>query len=205
MVYVDGKPVIVDAGVETYTRKTFSPQRYEIWTMQSAYHSLPTIDGVMQAPGRGFAARDVRYEADDASAQLTLDIAAAYPPEAKLGSWRRTVALHRGQEVEIVDAYDLSTPVGEIALSLLTPCQVGVDGQGQIVLSEALLAGGRRAGTAWLLYDAKLEVSVEEIPIEDERLAGVWDALLRRIVFRAANPPEQDIWTLKIVPLQQDG
>ena len=35
IVYADGKPLIVDAGVETYRRKTFSPQRYEIWTMQS--------------------------------------------------------------------------------------------------------------------------------------------------------------------------
>ena len=48
VVFVDGKPVIVDAGVETYTRKTFSAERYTIWTMQSAYHTLPTIvrDGV---------------------------------------------------------------------------------------------------------------------------------------------------------------
>jgi hypothetical protein len=38
-----GKPVIIDVGVKR-VRKTFSPQRYEIWTMQSAYHSLPTIN-----------------------------------------------------------------------------------------------------------------------------------------------------------------
>ena len=37
--YIDGKPVIIDVGVETYSRKTFSPQRYEIWTMQSGYTS----------------------------------------------------------------------------------------------------------------------------------------------------------------------
>ncbi|MBP0575285.1 heparinase II/III family protein, partial [Mycobacterium tuberculosis] len=46
--YKDGRPVLIDVGVESYTQKTFSPRRYEIWTMQSAYHNLPTFAGVMQ-------------------------------------------------------------------------------------------------------------------------------------------------------------
>jgi hypothetical protein len=59
IVYLDGEPMIIDVGVETYTRKTFSSKRYEIWTMQSAYHNLPTIDGIMQAPGRQFSAKNI--------------------------------------------------------------------------------------------------------------------------------------------------
>jgi hypothetical protein len=39
---------------ETYTRKTFSSQRYEIWTMQSGYHQLPKINGVDQMQGRQY-------------------------------------------------------------------------------------------------------------------------------------------------------
>ena len=49
VVYADGLPAIIDVGVETYTAKTFSSPRYGIWTMQSAYHNCPTIDGVMPA------------------------------------------------------------------------------------------------------------------------------------------------------------
>ena len=76
VVYRDGKPLLVDAGVETYTAKTFGPNRYDIWTMQSAYHSLlPTVDGVMQSPGREYAAADVSYRADDAVAELSLEMA----------------------------------------------------------------------------------------------------------------------------------
>jgi hypothetical protein len=56
LVYANGLPAIIDVGVETYTAKTFSPHRYEIWTMQSAFHNCPTIDGAMQSPGRQFAA-----------------------------------------------------------------------------------------------------------------------------------------------------
>ena len=59
IVYANGEPAIIDVGVETYTAKTFSPQRYDIWTMQSAYHNLPTVNGVMQGAGREFEARNV--------------------------------------------------------------------------------------------------------------------------------------------------
>ena len=38
-----GKPFIIDLGVGTYTGKTFSDKRYEIWTMQSQFHNLPTF------------------------------------------------------------------------------------------------------------------------------------------------------------------
>ena len=68
LIYADGQPAIIDVGVETYSAKTFSSKRYEIWTMQSAYHNLPTIDGVMQSAGRQFAASAVEYHADDRAA-----------------------------------------------------------------------------------------------------------------------------------------
>ncbi|MBQ8969943.1 MAG: heparinase II/III family protein, partial [Lachnospiraceae bacterium] len=44
--YKEGKPFLIDLGVETYTKKTFSEDRYEIWTMQSAYHNTVSfLDG----------------------------------------------------------------------------------------------------------------------------------------------------------------
>lgn len=46
IVYYDGKSVFIDIGVGTYTEKTFSPKLYEIWTMQSAYYNLPTMDNI---------------------------------------------------------------------------------------------------------------------------------------------------------------
>ncbi|MCG8499689.1 MAG: heparinase II/III-family protein, partial [Firmicutes bacterium] len=40
VLYYNGYPVFIDVGVGTYTAKTFSNKRYEIWTMQSEYHNL---------------------------------------------------------------------------------------------------------------------------------------------------------------------
>ena len=91
VVYLDGNPVLIDVGVESYTAKTFSSKRYEIWTMQSAFHNLPTINGVMQAAGRQYEARDVGFHADDAAAEFTADLAAAYPER----SGRREMAPQR--------------------------------------------------------------------------------------------------------------
>ncbi|HBY59795.1 MAG TPA: hypothetical protein DEH78_08215, partial [Solibacterales bacterium] len=61
IVYLDGKPLLIDVGVESYTSKTFSARRYEIWTMQSSYHNLPAVGGAMQQAGRTFEASGVEY------------------------------------------------------------------------------------------------------------------------------------------------
>ncbi len=199
VIYADGKPLIVDAGVETYTRQTFGPERYTIWTMQSAFHSLlPTVDGVQQAPGREFAAREVSYQVDEGGAELSMDIAAAWPPEAHIQTWQRTVALRRGQAVEVTDCYELSRPAGEIVLSLLTPCAVSLQ-SGAAVLSEAEMVDGRVSGQGQVEWDAAcFEVSTHEIAIHDARLLPVWGPCLTRIVFKAVHPPVQGQWTVRI-------
>jgi hypothetical protein len=200
VVYIDGKPVILDAGVETYTRKTFGPQRYEIWTMQSAYHSLlPAIDGVQQAPGEAYKAGDVAYQADDAGVQFSLDIAPAYPPEARLNTWRRTITFNRGQDVQISDTYALNEPAAEIVLSLLAAGEVSAGSPGLIKIGPAPFGDGLESGAAQVYYDAGMfAVSTETVPILDERMGGVWGGSLTRVVFKAANPPQQATWTWQV-------
>ena len=85
IVYLDGLPVLIDAGVEAYTAKTFSSSQYEIWTMQSNYHNVPTVAGFQQAPGIIYAADKVQYHRSDDAAELVLDIAKAYPEKAGIG------------------------------------------------------------------------------------------------------------------------
>jgi len=203
VIYVDGKPVIVDAGVETYTAKTFSERRYEIWTMQSAYHSLlPTMDGVQQLPGADYKATNVTYQADDAAAALTLDIAAAYPPEAHIDRWQRTVTLQRGKAVQIQDDYLLSPQPTTLDLSIVTPCAVDIATPGVIRFGERPILAERMAGTGQLTYDAALfTATTETIPIRDERLGGAWGESLTRIVLRTAQPALQATWHFEFTSL----
>ena len=199
LVYMDGRPVLMDAGVEAYTAKTFSSRRYEIWTMQSAYHNLPTINGVQQAPGGNYAAKDVSYKSDDEMAEITLDIAGAYPEGAGVNSWIRTVTMNRGVDIAITDEYDLEDVTGDTILHLLTPCDVVIQEGGQIDLGASELSDGRTSGSAQIHYDGnKLSASAEEVEVEDRRLKGIWGERLTRINITAKNPMKKDSWKLQI-------
>jgi len=197
VVYMDGKPILIDIGVETYSRKTFSSRRYEIWTMQSAWHNLPTIETLMQSPGREYAARDVRYEADDDHAQLKLDLAGVYPREAGLMSWVRTVRRDRGRDGAVAEQYALDKPAGKIMLSLVTPCKVSKQGNGRLLL-ETGDQGEPRLAVRVIYDETKLKPTVETVPVEDGRLRTGWPEQLSRIFLIAEKPAMQDTWTVRI-------
>ncbi len=200
IVYADGRPIFIDIGVETYSRKTFSSQRYEIWTMQSAWHNLPTIDGAMQSPGGQFAARDVRYEVIDDHAQLRLDIARAYPARANLKSWVRTIRLNRGRDIVVTEEYVLDKPAKEITLSMVTPCKATEQGAGRLRL-ETL---DKPPVVMQVVYDAgKLKPTLETVPVEDGHLRSVWPEQLTRILLKAEKPAMQDTWTVRMERSQE--
>jgi len=194
IVYADGQPAIIDVGVETYTAKTFSSRRYEIWTMQSAWHNLPTIDGVMQAAGREFQATDVAYRANDRAAEYSLDIARAYPPDAGLDSWKRTFRFDREKnEIEVADSYLLKKPARQITQTLMTPRRPTQSAPDRFTLHSP----GLRSGPVTILYDARVfTTSVEEVKIDDERLKSSWGERLYRILLTAANPTQRALWSI---------
>lgn len=200
VVYRDGRPLLVDAGVETYTAKTFGPNRYDIWTMQSAYHSLlPTVDGVMQAPGREFGAGSFHYEANNTFAEFSLDIAGSYPPEAKIDSWVRTLRLTRGEAVTVEDEYALSAQAQEIVVGLVTPCAVDISEPGLVKLGERAILDGRVSAAGQVEYDAEVfSAAVETIPLTDERMGGTWGAELFRVVLTAQNPARSGVWRYRV-------
>ncbi|MCK5738131.1 hypothetical protein KAH55_03075 [bacterium] len=70
IVYLNGLPMIVDAVAGVYTRKTFSDTRYEVWTMQSAYHNLPTTNCFQQKDGAQYRARNWKTSVTDEAAVL---------------------------------------------------------------------------------------------------------------------------------------
>ena len=94
ILYRNGKPVIIDAGVGEYTKQTFSPDRYKIWSMQSLYHNLPSFDGVGQVNGARYASKDEKYDKDARS--LTLELKDAYADECGIVSYTRRGSLKDG-------------------------------------------------------------------------------------------------------------
>jgi hypothetical protein len=174
ILYKDGRPVLIDVGVETYTAKTFSAQRYDIWTMQSAWHNLPTFGGVMQRDGAAFAARDVDCRFSDTGASISMEIAGAYPREAGVRSYRREVRLHKDHGIEIVDRHEGSRPA---ILSLIFACEPHLEA-GRIVLP----------GVAEIAVEGGGETRAETVPVADPRLRASWPERLHRVLVPFAGP-----------------
>ncbi|MCM1175316.1 MAG: heparinase II/III-family protein [Blautia sp.] len=186
-IYKKGIPLFIDIGVESYTKKTFSPQRYEIWTMQSAYHNLPTINGQMQKDGEAYGARDVSYQLREDLCRIEMDIAAAYPEEAGIVSYRRSAFLYKGQEIVIRDRFALrgdgSTEAhgsGAVTMSLMT-YEKPVVREGTKPPEETFLT--LRIGSVGTLRAAGGRLSgIESIPITDARLQTAWKHEIYRIL-----------------------
>ena len=174
IVYGDGTPVLIDVGVETYSAKTFSAQRYEIWTMQSAYHNLPTINGIMQGAGREFQAKDVSFGETANRVTFSADIASAYPTEAAVRRWQRRITLDRkASVVELEDRYELKEWKEPVRLNLMTSLRMDTSSPGEVRVGDRYV----------IVYDARtLSAAAEEIPLSDEHLRSVWGDRVARLV-----------------------
>lgn len=199
--YLDGLPLIIDVGPEYYTAKTFSDQRYEIWTMRSGWHNVPLVNGIEQAPGRSFAAQVVLHTETDEVASLQLDLAGAYPEEANIDTWQRTVALHRGDALRITESYSLSAMITPNQYHYVTnrPVDVSVPG----VVSIGTFPGSDSGRGAELTYDASaLEARITTFDVIDTRLLGVWGKQVHRIDLIEKDPPHSASRTIEIRPTE---
>ncbi len=183
--YLDGKPLTIDVGVEAYTAKTFSPQRYTIWTMQSAFHNLPTVGGVMQHDGVKYQATDRTCTLSDDRAVVSFDIASAYPAEAGIKSWIRTVTLDRRKDVvTIEEKFELERAV-PLSLTVMTPRVSAVDGAERVTMKLAAEEGA----AAVLRFDkAQLTAKVETIILTDPHLREDWGENIYRILLDTNQP-----------------
>lgn len=137
IVYADGKPMVVDAGRGNYTSRTFSSKRYDLWFTQSNYHNLPIINGIGQKEGRSFEAANVTCQMNEKSATLQMDLTTAYPKEAKINKWLRSLTLQRDKEkIILVDDYVLENIPSSLQHIFMTVCEVDISVPGKILLTS---------------------------------------------------------------------
>ena len=170
--YVQTIPVLIDAGVGTYTRQTFSSERYSIWTMQSNYHNLPMINGVPQRFGQEYKATDVVCR--EKQRFFSADISTAYPEEAAVDSWVRSYKLG-GRQLTITDRFSLKEVKAANQVNFLTWGQVDITVPGKVVI-EVL---GQRVT---LEYPQRFKASLETVELPDTRLSKVWGPQIYRLV-----------------------
>lgn len=166
--FADGEPQVVDAGNAVYTRKTFSEARFGLWHIRSRYHNVPLIGDFEQAAGEDHRARDVACEVDG----LSLDIAGAYPAEAGVKALRRRFSMAEDGAVTLSDEIGLDAPrtVTETLMLRRRP---------------EITGGGVRSGAIRVGFDETMAVEVEEIPIDDPRMARNYPGSLWRVALTA--------------------
>lgn len=181
-VFKDAKPVFIDVGVESYTKKTFSPKRYEIWTMQSCYHNLPTINNYDELDGTDYHASAISTKFTNQEASIRMNIASAYPAEACVDSYIREITLSKKENmISITDIFDSSRH--SVIINLMTYEKPRMKDQ---LLQIGSLATATVGGATLL--------AIEEIPVTDERLKLAWNHNLYRIRLQVTS----NIFTLQI-------
>ncbi len=187
--YVQHIPFFIDVGVGTYTGKTFSKERYTIWTMQSAYHNLPKINGCDQAHGAKYKSSYPTFK--EKEKEFSLDISKAYPEVAGINEWKRLYRLKQGK-LYIIEQYDIQNPTVNNEINFMTCSIPVVKKEGEIHLHTD--------GTnVKMKFDPKtFDVNIEEIAINDKKLGNIWGDKVFRIVLKSKTLQKKGKHTFEI-------
>lgn len=177
--------------VGTYTKLTFSPERYTIWSMQTAYHNLPVVNGVQQHEGAEYHAGEVVCQ--PRKRMVSYDIAPAYPEEAGLKAWTRAYRL-TAKGLTITNTIVPLRSLQSAEDHLMVQGEVAIDSsKGEIQITNA-------TGTAVAVhFDPQvLTAAVERIDLTDPRMTKVWGDHIQRIVFTVNHPESCQSYVIRV-------
>ncbi|MGM9626395.1 MAG: heparinase II/III family protein, partial [Eubacteriales bacterium] len=184
ILFDNGTPIIIDAGVEKYCRDTFSEKRYTLWAMRGRYHNIPEINGREQQPGGHYHAETKAYDKD--SGKMTLELKHAYPADTGILSYQRSAELTDGT-VCITDELHLLAP-GSAAFHYLTTDEPS------IIDHTIAFRSGHKA-----IFDASLSASVDAVALGDGKIAHEWKReQLYRITLETKSNITDAVYTLLI-------
>src|SRR5690606_24626399 len=192
--YYKNLPFFIDAGVGTYTKDTFSSNRYKIWTMQSDYHNLPKINGVSQVFGKQYKAQNMTFSPNQN--RVSLDIAKAYPEDAQVAKWLRHYELKEKGGLTIEDEFVLSNTKSANVINFLVGTTPEIEAEGRVVLTV------EDEKLAFEFEPNQFALHVEAIPQDDPRLSNVWGDSIYRLSLTAKKERRQGKYRFQISPLE---
>lgn len=162
IVYADGDPVIIDVGSGTYTAKTFSKERYNIWFNASGHHNVPTVNEQQQHEGPTYSASNVAYKKKQGLTVLRMEIQNAYPPEANLKSWLRVINV-TDKLIGINDRFVTNKSVASLTQTFMTVCDADISQPDKIIFTTA---HGKKVllqyGKEWQATKERMNLVTEE-------------------------------------------
>lgn len=175
ILYKDGCPCLIDIGVETYTKKTFSEARYTLFPMRSTYHNLVNFPPLEQHAGKMFRARILQMDERITS----LDLTDAYESRNGLRKYIRTALFDReAGRITITEDFDSDK---QAVLSLISTEKPEYS-------ERSIVWSTFRAD-----FNTVSEFSLDAISIMDKRLRKAWPETIYRTL---AVLPHTAEWTI---------
>ncbi|MBE7044405.1 MAG: hypothetical protein E7397_02665 [Ruminococcaceae bacterium] len=169
--YVDGEPCLIDLGVGTYTKFTFSDMRYTLFPIRSCDHNIPLIHGAGQHEGADY--HTDFFEIDEKNRTIRVGLKNAYENKDEMESFVRTVQL-TDTKLILTDTITTKT-AGEIVTNFYFLQQPEIVTAGTISLQNGLS----------MTYSPDVEASVETIVFEEDGLKTDWNTdCVYRLSFR---------------------
>ena len=178
MVFYNGKPVLIDVGAGTYTK-----DYGKSWVISSAFHNmLPVVDGEVQQTGRKYSATNVSYASDSKQISFKQDISKTFTDSMGLNKWERTIMHVKGKSIIISDDYEFSTTKKSIMLPMMLVALPDVSVPGKMIVKTS------EDDHITIAYDPKkFEIDIEEIKLQDAKIAHTWGSTLYRAMFKMKN------------------
>lgn len=179
-VAIGGRHLVVDPAVGVYSKQTFSAQRYQLWELNSDWHCLPIINGLVQLPGAEYAGRDVRSAVVGNSIMMSAELAAAWPEQLGLASYRREAVLDRDRRRVVVTDTWHGSGISSLLLPLTLVTEPKITGR------DVLLRVG--GATVSLEIVGAAEIGVESKALDDPNLQALWGDRLWRLLVTPESP-----------------
>ncbi|WP_201001631.1 hypothetical protein [Paenibacillus glycanilyticus] len=153
----DDPAFAVDLGSGEYTAQYFGEGRYQYDCTGAQGHSLPIVNGQLQAVGADSKASVEWVEQGELADRLKLELAACYPGSG-LATFEREFVWHKTglPELELTDTFRFDKEGGTITEVIVSQCPPFVRPEGQIVLK------GSRHSVVLSFEPQSLEVSIIE-------------------------------------------
>ncbi|GAB4109968.1 MAG: hypothetical protein Fur005_19090 [Roseiflexaceae bacterium] len=153
IVHVAGENLLTDPGRGLYSRFYFGPQRYENIFANSYGHSVPRVNGQLQAVGRQYQGTLQAPLRSGNQASISAEIAQAYPASG-LQQLQRTLSYLDDGSIFLIDQFGYAGEAPPIEEAFVTWCPVMLAGHEATIIGERyelMLSIAEPAGVAFAL------------------------------------------------------
>jgi len=175
ILFSEGRPAIIDVGVETYSKETFGPNRYSLTYMKSSAHNIAVVNGIEQKNGKDFRAKNVVCNQQPNFSVLQMNLEGVYPKESRLSSYKRESKFdHAHGQLKIQDTFEFLSTANQIEIHFFCQNKPIIQNDNTVTLLE-------NKKLTLSVNQSSMKFSVQEIVVTDKQLLNSWASPLYKL------------------------